>query len=305
MNIFKAYILETRPQYLLLPPVLIFLGSAIALKPINGTNFSFSLAASLIAFAGLLLLHISVNSLNDYFDDRSGIDSRVKRSPFNGGAGIIQAGFLTRRQVLVFSLVCFTLAVPVGVYFLVQDGWGLMPVLVMGAVFVLLYTQALTRVGGGFGEIAAGLGLGTLPVLGAFYVQTVTWSAEAVYAAIPSGILVCNLLFLNEFPDVAADKYGKRKTLPIILGVKRAAILYTVLTVCVFLIVIGGCISRLMPWQCLLALGTLPLAIRACRGAMSVGNPVVLGSAMASNVMTVLLTQVLLGIGFLWAYLWA
>jgi 1,4-dihydroxy-2-naphthoate octaprenyltransferase len=159
-------------------------------------------------------------------------------------------------------------------------------------------------VGGGLAEAAAGLGLGTLPVFGAFYVQALTYDVSAIVAAIPSGILVCNLLYLNEFPDVAADSYGRRKTLPIFLGLRRAAILYIILTACVYLVIIAAVTARLIPVQCLLALATLPIAIRACRGSLRYADPKALGAAQASNVMTVLITQLLLGAGFLWAYLW-
>ena len=51
----------------------------------------------------------------------------------------------------------------------------------------------------GYPEWSAGLGLGVLPVLGAYFVQTGTYSIDAVLASIPSGILVHNLLLLNEF----------------------------------------------------------------------------------------------------------
>ena len=41
-----------------------------------------------MVFLGLLLTHISVNVLNDYFDYRSGMDLATKRIPFSGGSGL-------------------------------------------------------------------------------------------------------------------------------------------------------------------------------------------------------------------------
>ena len=43
------------------------------------------LVYAVLAFIGLLLAHISVNTLNDYFDYRSGIDLETRRTPFSGG----------------------------------------------------------------------------------------------------------------------------------------------------------------------------------------------------------------------------
>ena len=123
----------------------------------------------------------------------------------------------------------------------------------------------------------------------------------AIIASVPSGILVHNLLLLNEFPDVEADSEGGRKTLPISLGKKKTSIIYSVLTVIVYLWIIGGVVAGQMPAFSLIALLTLPFAIKAIRGALKQREADTLVPAMASNVMVVLLTQLLLGIGYILA----
>jgi len=143
--------------------------------------------------------------------------------------------------------------------------------------------------------------LGTLPVLGAYFVQTAGYTWPAVIAAIPSGILVHNLLLLNEFPDVEADQTGKRQTLPIVIGREKAGIVYSVLTIMVYLWIIGGVVARVMPVFALVALLTLPFAVKAIRGALKPVGMEQLMPAMANNVLVVLLTQLLLGIGYILA----
>jgi len=54
----KVYFLETRPQFLVLSLVLAVLGSGMALA--SGV---FNLTYAVLAFLGLLLLHVSVNTL--------------------------------------------------------------------------------------------------------------------------------------------------------------------------------------------------------------------------------------------------
>ena len=222
----KVWFLETRPQFLLLSVVLAFLGTSIAWY-----DGYFHLGYSLLAFFGLLLCHISVNVLNDYFDFKSGIDLEVRRTPFSGGSGILPASLLKPKQVFWLGLVSFLLAVPIGVYFVLtlDNGWLLLPLLLVAALCTLLYTPLLTRMG--WPEWAPGVGLGALPVLGAYFVQTAGYTLPAVIASIPSGILVHNLLLLNEFPDAEADKKAGRKTLPITMGKKKAGIVYSALTV--------------------------------------------------------------------------
>lgn len=296
----RVWFLETRPQFLLLSVVLAFLGTCIAWY-----DGAFHLGYALLAFVGLLLCHISVNVLNDYFDYRSGIDLMAKRTPFSGGSGILPATLLQPRQVLWFGVVSLLLAVPIGVYFVLtlDRGWLLLPLLLVAVVCVLLYTPVLTKLG--WPEWSPGVGLGALPVLGIYFVQTTTYALPAVVASIPSGILVHNLLLLNEFPDTEADKKAGRKTLPIIMGKARASLLYSVLTAIVYLWIIGAVIAGQMPPFSLIALLTLPLAIKAIQGALKHQEITKLMPAMANNVLVVLLTQLLLGIGYILARVFA
>jgi 1,4-dihydroxy-2-naphthoate octaprenyltransferase len=288
----KVWFFETRPQFLLLSVVLAFLGNCIAWY-----DGYFHLGYALLAFVGLLLCHISVNVLNDYFDYTSGIDLRTRRTPFSGGSGILPASLLKPRQVFWFGLVAFLLAVPIGIYFVIARGWDLLPLLLVAAVCTVLYTPVLTRLG--WPEWAPGVGLGALPVLGTYFVQTTAYTIPALIASIPSGILVHNLLLLNEFPDIPADKKAGRRTLPITMGKKNAGIVYSALTLLVYLWIIAWVAARIMPVFCLIALLTLPLAVKAIGGARKPENMKRLVPAMANNVLVILVTQLLLGIGYI------
>jgi 1,4-dihydroxy-2-naphthoate octaprenyltransferase len=293
MNL-KVWFLETRPQFLILPVVLAFLGTSMAWY-----DGAFHLGRAILAFVGLLLCHISVNVLNDYYDYKSGVDLRTKRTPFSGGSGMLPTGSLTPRQVFWFGMTCFILAIPIGIYFVVTTGWLLLPLLIIGAVCILLYTPFFTKLG--WPEWAPGIGLGTLPVLGAYFVQTGQYTIPALVAAIPSGILVHNLLLLNEFPDTEADKTGARKTLPITMGGKGASLVYSILAGLIYLWTIVAVVLKLMPVFTLIALLTLPFAITAIRGALGYGDKSRLMPGMANNVLLTLVFQLLLGVGYVLA----
>jgi 1,4-dihydroxy-2-naphthoate octaprenyltransferase len=290
----KVWFLETRPQFLLLSVVLAFLGTCTAWY-----DGFFHLGHAILAFIGLLLCHISVNVLNDYYDYKSGIDLKTRRTPFSGGSGFLPAASLKPEHVLRFGLACFLLAVPIGIYFVLVSGWLLLPLLVIAAICILLYTPLLTKLG--WPEWSPGLGLGALPILGAYFVQTGEYTIPAIVASIPSGILVHNLLLLNEFPDTEADKTVGRKTLPITMGKRGASIVYSVLTGLVYLWIVAWVAAGLMPAFCLIALLALPFAIRAIQGALKYQDESKLMPAMANNVLTTLLTQLLLGIGYILA----
>ena len=283
-----------RAPFLPLSVVLAFLGICIAWY--DGV---FHLGYALLAFFGLLLAHISVDVLNEYCDYKSGVDLNTQRTPFSGGSGALPAGLVSPRQALWLGVGSFLAAGLIGIYFTLTRGWLLLPLLLIAAACILLYTPFILKLR--WPEWAPGLGMGFLPVLGAYFVQTGAYTFPLVIASIPSGILVHNLLLLNEFPDVEADSKAGRKTTPITIGKAKAGIIYAVLTVIVYLWIIGAVVAGVMPPFCLIALLTLPFAIMAIQGALKYYDASKLMPAMSSNVRVVLLTQLLLGIGYILA----
>jgi 1,4-dihydroxy-2-naphthoate octaprenyltransferase len=295
LNRLKFWFLETRPQFLILSFILAFLGTAAAWY-----DGSVVIWHALLAGIGLVLAHASVNILNDYFDFRSGIDQAARRTPFSGGSGILPANLLTPRQVLWLGISALILAVPIGIYFSIVIGWQLLPLLLVAAFFIVLYSPFILK--RPWPEWAAGAGLGALPILGMYFVQTGVYTWGAVIACIPSAFLVHNLLLLNEFPDVDADKIASRQTLPIAIGRRHAAIIYIAVNIAVYLWIIGWAAAGVMPLWALLALLSLPLCFKAVQGALHSDNPDKLIPGMAANVMNVLLTQLLLSIGYVIAH---
>ncbi|MBA7473666.1 MAG: prenyltransferase [Dehalococcoidia bacterium] len=290
----KLWFLETRPQFLILSVVLAFLGTSIAWY-----DGYFHLGYALLAGFGLLLTHISVNTLNDYFDYRSGVDLVTRRTPFSGGSGILPAALLSPKQVFWLGVSSFLLAVLIGVFFVLVQGWLLLPLLLLAAVCILFYTPVILKMP--WPEWVAGLGLGVLPILGLYFAQAAQYNWHAVIAAVPSGILVHNLLLLNEFPDTEADAQGGRRTLPIIMGGARASLIYAAFTMAVYLWIISWVIAGVMPIFSLIALLTLPFALKAIKGSRKHQDMAQLVPAMGSNVLVVLVTQLLLGIGYILA----
>ena len=290
----KKWLKVIRAPFLPLSVVLAFLGTCIAWY-----DGAFHLGWALLAFFGLLLAHISVNVLNEYVDYQNGIDMETQRTPFSGGSGALPSELLSPRQALWLGITCFMVIVPIGIIFVITKGWALLPLIVIAALCIVLYSPFILKTR--WPEWAPGLGMGTLPILGAYFVQTGDYTIPAVVASVPSGILVHNLLLLNEFPDVEADRKAGRKTTPIVIGKDKASVFYSVMTVLVYLWIIGGVVAGQMPVFSLIALLTIPLAVKAIQGARKHKDMAKLVPAMATNVMVVLLTQLLLGIGYILA----
>jgi 1,4-dihydroxy-2-naphthoate octaprenyltransferase len=290
----KKWLMIIRAPFLPLAIVLAFLGAAMAWY-----YGSFSWGNAVLAGFGILAAHISVDVLNEYFDYKSGIDLKTEKTPFSGGSGALPQGLLTEKQALWLGLGAFIIIVPIGIYYVLtmDNGWQLLPLLLVAALCILIYSPIILKTR--WPEWAPGLGMGALPVLGMFFVQTGGYTVPAVIASVPSFILVHNLLLINEFPDVEADATAGRTTTPITWGLRNSARFFSVMTVLVYVWIAGAVIAGQMPVITLMGLLTLPMGVKAIRGSMKYDDKPVLIGALAANVQVVLITQLLMGIGYI------
>lgn len=290
----KVLFLETRPQFLTLIPCVLTPG--IALAYLRG---SFNLAHLVLALIGSLLVHIAVNVLNDYVDWVRGTDKLVQRTPFSGGSGLIKAGMISPRTVLIEGTVALCMSLVIGAYFVY-----LYPVLlwfvVGGALLTVLYTPILTKTV--ITELFPGLGFGVIPVIGAYVVMQpvgrVAITPDIIWASIPATILVSGLLWINEIPDIEADKTTGRRHAVLLLGSYKAAWGYVILLVATYISIVVPVALGVLPVWYLLGLLTIPLAVKAGTGAVK-NHASVEGiiPALGQNVLTVLATPVLTAIG--------
>ncbi len=239
----------------------VMLGSAAAWHQISSFNwFKFWLT-----MLGIVLIHAGTNLANDYFDHASGCDTANKTpTSFSGGSRVIQQGLIKPKKILFVSLVLFALGAVIGLFLNYLSGRNV--ILILGAIGVFLgffYTAKPFQIGyGGFGEISVGLGFGPLIVLGSYFVQAQKLSPNIFLISIPIGILITLVLLINEFPDYSADKSAGKRTLVVILGKKRAVMLYHILLTSVYLSIAFLVIFNLIPLFCLIVFLTLPLSLK-------------------------------------------
>jgi 1,4-dihydroxy-2-naphthoate octaprenyltransferase len=289
------WFLETRPQFLLLAVLLVAHGGALAFAA-----GSFDLVRFLLAMVGLVLLHASVNVLNDWHDfSRSGIDRSTVQTPFSGGSGMLPKGAMTSGQVLGLGIGTLVAGSAIGVYLAYVSGWTVIGLIgIVGALSVVLYTPLLTRIG--LGELFAGLSLGTLPVVGVYYLLTGRIDTAAWVSSIPAGLLTYNLLLLNEFPDAAADAAGGRQHMVVLMGKRNARWLYATVEAGAFVAIIVGVAFGILPLWALLGLGAAFFGFQAIRTAMREYDSFEgLIPAQGANVIAVLGMNALLAIGYL------
>ncbi len=288
----RAYLGVARASFLTLPVTLVLCGAGAAAY--EGELY---LEPTVLALVGLVALHMAVNILNEVSDFKTGIDLETRRTPFSGGSGTLPMGALSPREATIFGVVCAGIGLAIGVWFLATVGWVLVPLVVIGAVAVLGYTSFLTR--RGVGEMAAGLGLGSLPVIGTALVQSGHLSLTAVAASIPAFFMTFDLLLLNEFPDEEADRRGGRRNLVLILGRRRAAAAYVAAAVAAPSALIVAVATGALPPIALVAALPSILLVRPLRWAVREPEDDVPLPALGANVIWNLATNAVLGLALI------
>lgn len=283
-----------RVPFLLLTPVCVVLGAAAAYY---GKGI-FRMDWFLIALAGGLCAHISVNAINEYEDFKTGLDHRTTRTPFSGGSGTLPQCPEKAHWAACTGAVTLAFTVLVGLYFLWVWGSGLLLIGVPGIVAVVLYTRWLTR-DPLLCLLAPGVGFGPCMVMGVDFVLTGTYGAVAIAASLTPFFLVSNLLLINQVPDIEPDVDVGRRHLMIVHGKGAGVIVYGVFLAGTYLSVVIAWLAGWFPAAALAALLTAPLAAHTAVGVAKHRNSDLnsLLPYMGKNVIITLATPTLLAAG--------
>jgi 1,4-dihydroxy-2-naphthoate polyprenyltransferase len=282
-----------RIPFLILTPACVSLGVGSAIWTAGEVRVLFVV----LALIGALSAHISVNSLNEYFDYTSGLDFRTKRTPFSGGSGVLPENPRMARHALIIGVVTFALTGIVGIYFVHVWGWRLLPLGLIGLFVIVFYTIWFTS-SPLLCLVAPGLGFGTLMVMGTDFVLTGAYSCTAFVASLVPFFLVSNLLLLNQFPDVEPDRSVGRRHLPITLGLRRSSLIYGVFLLLSYASIALGVHLHHLPRFSLMGLFTITIALPAFAGAYRFGENIKrLMPYLGLNVVVVILTPILVAAG--------
>ncbi len=273
------------------------LGGVIAYR----TGF-FDWMLFVLTLVGALLIHLGVNTANDYFDARSGADDiNTTPTPYSGGSRVIQYGLLPPPAVLSLSTAAYLGGSIIGLYLTFTRGLPILLIGLLGLFTSYGYTAPpLKFVYRGVGELAVGTSFGPLLVLGSYYVQTQTFSLEAFLASLPVGILVMLILYVNEIPDRTWDDEAGKRTLVTRMREERVVQGYVISIVTLYVIIVLGIAARIFPATAILALLTIPMALKVTRLIKgNLGNPYGLMPAMSRNIKLYVYTTLLLLAGYL------
>jgi 1,4-dihydroxy-2-naphthoate octaprenyltransferase len=282
-----------RVPFLILTPACVLLGIATAFR--SGANIN--PLHILLVLVGAVCTHISVNAFNEYDDFKSGLDARTERTPFSGGSGTLQANPQVAKSALTTALISIGIVALTGIYFTWLHGLAFLPLGLLGMFVIIAYTPWLTR-SPILCLIAPGLGFGPLMVMGTHFALTGKYSWMAFVASLVPFFLVSNLLLLNQFPDVEADKTVGRRHFPILIGRHQSSIIFSSFLVLTYVAIVVGVLLQILPIGSLLGLASLILAIPLLKNSIKYADDIRnLIPFMGNNVLVNLLTPMLVAVG--------
>jgi 1,4-dihydroxy-2-naphthoate octaprenyltransferase len=208
------------------------------------------------ALLGALGLHIGTNVINEIYDVRHGIDSIT--SPRMSMA--ILKGRISERDAFVVAWSGFILAFLMGIFLLLQRGWPIVVLGLIGFVGGYFYTAPPFQ----YKYRALGLPLvfllmGPLMVAGSYFAVTGAFDPNLLIVSLPVGLLVTAILHGNEWRDVAEDTRHGFTTFSAQVGREAAHWVYVMLVLGAYVAVGLAVMVGALPKLALLTLFSLPL----------------------------------------------
>jgi len=208
-----------------------------------------------LAVVGLVVSHAANNLINDYFDMEAGIDTdeyvRALYAPHP-----VLSGWLTKAQlrnaIIVLNVIDFAILVA-----LVVARGPLVAVFALSGLFISVFYVAppISLKKRGLGEPGVFLTWGPLMIGGTYFVATGTIPGWVWVASLPYAILVTTVLFGKHIDKIVPDSERHIRTLPVILGERRARAVASGLMIAFYPIVIGSVlVGWIGPWVALVIL---------------------------------------------------
>ncbi|MCS7146264.1 MAG: prenyltransferase [Nitrososphaerota archaeon] len=255
-----------------------------------------------LTLLGLSFIHLALNVANDYFDTLLGADVLNKRpTPFSGGSRAIIYGILNPQEARILYSSLFAAGVSIGAFLAMTRGvLEIVSLTALGFFLSYYYTAPPIKLAyRGLGELAVFLGFGPVIVMGTYFVQAQSLSLSALMASIPMGILVMQILYVNEIPDAPYDRQAGKMTLLTRLSRKQALVFLATSMTATYLSIALIPLLRLGPPTVLAALATIPLSYKVFRGVVqSFGEPYSMIGTMSLNVKNTTLTGLLIAAGY-------
>ena len=219
----------------------------------------------LLVLLGMIAFHAATNLINDFYDVKHEVDRMgaptTKYRPHPVAAGAEPAG-----TIRLWSAAFYGLTLLAALYLSFMSSPLVLVLVAIGVLGSFLYTaDPVVLKAKGLGEVTVFLMWGPLVPLGAYLVQTGTFSVAPVVVSLPVGILVAEVLLANNIRDIDYDGSVGMKTVPVLAGKSGGVALYKTLLFAAYAFIPVSVLLGLIPLWSLIVLLTLPEAMGLSR----------------------------------------
>lgn len=257
----RAWLLASRPATLPAAAVPVIVGAGAAMW--EGARFRPLVFA--VTLLSALFIQIGTNFANDYSDFHRGADHDGRLGPTR----VTQSGLISHDSVRRGIVVAFGIAALLGGYLAWVGGWPIILIGILSIICGLAYTGGPWPFGyHGLGDVFVFVFFGLIAVTGTAYLQLGRWSGVPGLVAIPIGLLVTNILVINNLRDLPTDRAAGKHTLAVRIGDRATRLQYLFFVVLSYAMV-GGFAIASRDWWLFLPFASLPLAGAAASRVMS------------------------------------
>jgi 1,4-dihydroxy-2-naphthoate octaprenyltransferase len=206
----RIWLEATRPKTLPAAICPVMVGSALAY---DAGAFGWLPALLCLGFA--LLVQIGTNFANDYLDGVRGSDTEQRLGPQRA----VAAGLITAARMKSAALGVLLVAFILGLALIPFGGWWLLAVGIASVLCAWLYTGGPYPLAyNGLGDIFVVVFFGFIAVGCTYYVQVGALNGSVLWTGLACGLLINNILVVNNLRDMAEDRISGKKTLAVRFG---------------------------------------------------------------------------------------
>lgn len=214
----KIFMLASRPKTLPAAFAPVIVGSALA---VNSNSFKFLNA--LIALICSTLIQVGTNYVNDLYDFLAGTDKKERVGPMRA----LASGLLTVKEMKLAIIFTFNTVFVLGLYLVFESSYWILLVGILSIVAGFAYTAGPYPLAyHALGDLFVFLFFGLVGTMGTYYVQALTLNMISFLASIPVGLLIVNILVVNNYRDIDEDKLNNKITLAVKIGRKATKFQY-------------------------------------------------------------------------------
>lgn len=211
-----------------------------------------------LAVVGIVLAHVANNLMNDLYDTQAGSDTASYPRALYAPHPVL-SGLVSRRTLLVAIVLVNLADLAILVVLALARGWPVVAFAGAGFALSVAYTAPPLRLKKrGLGEPDVLVVWGPLMVGGTYFAATgsITWTV--LLASLPYGLLCTTVLMGKHIDKIPFDAPLGIRTLPVILGERRARTVTLALMAAFYVLVVLCVLVGAMPWPALAVVLALP-----------------------------------------------